>query len=108
MLTTDYGATIEQRKEFYEKFYKRTAVWLDFTSTLCTSVELTLRGLPLCLMPDAKPVVITVLNGRDAFKGVETRVRRMVEVQPAFQVRDYWTYIGKGGVSMLTVCGAIA
>lgn len=109
MFTTDYGATYKQKKEFHEKFYLRNAVWLDYTGTLCGGVESTLRHLPLCLAPDEnlKPVVLTLRNGRDGFRGVEQRIARVLAVQPAFEYRRHWTYLGKGGVPMLTVCGGM-
>jgi len=110
MMATDYGATMDQRKEFFEKFYRRDAAWLDFTSTLCPTVEETLRHLPLCMHPNdgGNPVVVTLRNGRDGCRGADARVDRITQIQPAFSVRDYWTYAGKNGSSMLTVCGVLA
>ena len=109
MLVTDYGASMQEKKEFVDKFYRRSAVWLDFTSQLCNGVEQTLRWLPLCLdhYREAVPVVVTVMNARDAYCGAQSRIERICEVQPEFAPIDHWTYVGKGGTSMLTVCGEI-
>lgn len=109
LLHSNLGATMEEKKSFNTKFYSRTAVWLDFTSQFCKSVQTCLEYLPFCLESngEAKPVVITMMNARDNVTGVEARLERIQACQPAFQYERHWTYTGKNGTSMLTVCGSI-
>ena len=107
MLTTDYGATLSQKREFHEKFWGRNAAWLDFTGTLCSSLEESLRQLPLCFDHGEHPLVLTLRNGRDLFQGVDARLRRISTVLPGFTIDDHWTYLGKAGSSMLTICGRL-
>lgn len=104
MLFTDYGATMEQKREFYEKFCKRNAAWLDFTCQLCRSVEETISHLDICMSNMECPVVITFMNARDKYHSPEERIARLVEIQPSLDVKKWWTYKGKGNISMLTVC----
>ncbi len=106
MLVTDFGATMDERLDFRDRFYLRNAVWLDFTSNLCKSVERTLENLLFCLTPkrDKKPVVVTILNGRDSCKSVDARISRMMDIQPALEYQDHQVIRGKGGCSMLTTC----
>ena len=54
-----------------------------------------------------KPVAITLMGCRDAFHSTGQRVAAIKAAQPALDIVDAWTYVGKGGVSMLTVCGLI-
>lgn len=110
MLATDYGASMVQKNDFHSRFYCRNAVWLDFTSQLCAPTEEAIRHMPMCLnalnlLP--KPVVITVRNGRDAYRGTKERIARIQEIQPGLQILKHWTYTGKNTSSMLTVCGVI-
>jgi hypothetical protein len=106
VMTTDYRASMEQRKKFFTHFYMRNAAWLDFTGPLTAGLESVLTHAPLFMTPgQPNPFVLTVLNCRDRFRGAEARIARMQEVQPAYQIDKHWTYEGKGGVSMLTVCG---
>jgi hypothetical protein len=109
MLTTNYGASAEHKKIFHDKFYCRNAAWLDFTSQFCNSVEETLQNLLFAMdsEKESKPVVVTLMNARDGMKGEEARISRICEAQPAFVPERYWTYSGKGGTSMLTVCGHV-
>jgi len=109
MLASDYGATMEQKKAFNAKFMRRNAVWLDFTSQFCKSVQSCMEWLPLCLDggEDEKPVVITTMNARDGVTGVQNRIDRLIACQPAFIYKDHWTYLGKNGTPMLTVCGVV-
>ena len=108
MLCTDYGATHNQKIDLNNRFYSRTAVWLDFTSNLCAAVEETIRNILFCLESPSrkhnKPVVITILNGRDNLKGEDQRIERIIKLQPAFEYQDHWAFKGKGGTSMLTMC----
>jgi hypothetical protein len=106
MLATDYGATLQEKQGFNIRFNLRNAVWLDYTSPLCHSVEETLKNLLFCLEPSGykKPIIVTVLNARDGFHGDEQRVGRLLKLQPALEYVKHWTYTGKGGVSMLTAC----
>lgn len=110
MLSTDYGAEYEQKLAFGRHFGHRNAVWLDYTSPVTPSIENTLRWLALCMEAPAhrrgygKPVVVTVLNARDYCHSPEERIERMTLAQPGLQYRSHWTYVGKGGVSMLTAC----
>lgn len=101
-----YGATEKQREEFATRFYQRTAVWLDFTSQLCDSVEATVSKLPYCLDSSdfEKPVAITLMNARDRYHSADERVARLIKLQPLLKPVKHWTYVGKGGVSMLTAC----
>lgn len=103
MMYVDYGAYLDQKKEFFEKFYWRNTVWLDFTSPLCSSVESTIRHLPICLSNGKIPVVITLMNARDKYHGIDERVNRIQQIQPLLKVNDTYTYLGKGNVSMLTL-----
>lgn len=109
MLASDYGATMEEKKAFNYKFFSRNAVWLDFTSQFCNSVKTCLEYLPMCIEATTheKPVVLTVMNARDSVSGVGNRIERILAVQPAFLYKDHWTYAGKNGTPMLTICGAI-
>lgn len=108
MLTTDYGASMNERTLFADKFYHRNAAWLDFTSQFCASVEKTIANLHFCMsVGDPKPVVITTMNARDGVSGVEARVKRILDCQPLFTYWDSWTYPGKNGTPMLTICGSI-
>lgn len=109
LMFADCGASAAQKLEFADRFYCRNAVWLDFTSQLCTQVESTLSRLPYCLErpdfpPYKKPVVITVMNARDSYHGSLERIARILQIQPQLEYVNHWTYIGKGGVSMLTGC----
>jgi len=108
MLTTDYGATMQERKAFSDKFYFRNAAWLDFTSQFCESVRTTLANLHFCMaVGRPKPVVVTMMNARDGVNGVDARISRIMACQPLFRYWDHWTYSGKNGTPMLTVCGSI-
>jgi hypothetical protein len=105
VLATDYGATIDQKREFASRFGYRNAAWLDFTSNLCPSVLDAFGSLPTLLSQGNVPVAITVLNGRDRFRGVANRIDALTAAQPLFKPMDFWTYAGGGGAPMLTVCG---
>lgn len=109
MLTSDFGQDAHQRKQWHAKFYNRSAVWLDFTSQLCSSTETTIQNLHFCMSCDSdpKPVAITLLNCRDSYKGVKARLGRIQELQPRLAIQDHWTYAGKSGAPMLTVCATI-
>jgi hypothetical protein len=48
--------------------------------------------------------VITCMNARDRLTGSDRRIKHMLDQQPAMKYEDHWTYVGKGGVSMLTAC----
>lgn len=108
-LATDYRASLVERSEFAIKFCQRNAAWLDFTGTLCAGTEAALSNLHFVLDPYARqiPVVVTVRNGRDRFRGAGNRIARIAELVQGFKAVDSWTYVGKGGVSMLTVCGVV-
>lgn len=110
MLCSDYGATMEQKRMFHSKFYRRNAVWLDFTSQFCKSVQTCLEWLPICLDSgdDPKPIVLTLMNARDGVTGVQNRIDRILACQPALVYAGHWTYSGKNGTPMLTVCGTMA
>lgn len=108
VLATDYRATKDEKKEFYERFGMRNAVWLDFTSSICSGVTETMRNLPLVLLSDPVPVCITIRNGRDSNAGVAARIALLEKAQPLFKTERHWTYVGGGNSSMLTVCGVIA
>lgn len=111
MLVSDYGQTKQQIVDFHHRFCSRTAAWLDFTGSISKEIENSLRFLPFCLeaphISSAKPVVITLFNGHDHFRGVEQRIAHLVQAQPLFKPIKHWTYAGKNGSSMLTVCGEI-
>lgn len=112
MLVTDYGQTTDQRRDFHQRFYSRTAAWLDFTGSMSKEIENSLRCLPLVMAaptysPEPKPVVITLFGGHDRFHGNEERVAHIVQVQPLFKPIKHWTYAGKNGSPMLTICGEI-
>ena len=109
MLLTDYSATMQQKQEFNDRFYRRNAAWLDFTSQLCQSVETTIQNALMFMEPTTapKPLVITIMNARDGITGVESRIARIMKIQPAFVYDSHWTYAGKNGTPMLTVCGHV-
>lgn len=110
MLASDLSATMEQKKHFNSKFYMRSAVWLDFTSQFCRSVQSCLEWLPLCMEAESgypKPVVITTMNARDGVTGIHARIDRMLACQPALVYRKHWSYTGKNGTPMLTLCGEL-
>lgn len=107
MLVTDYGATMDEKKQFHDKFCKRNAAWLDFCGPLCASTEEAISSMHFALAtkPRVIPVAITLMNCRDAYRSAEQRVARITKIQPGFRPVEHWTYVGGGGVSMLTVCG---
>lgn len=109
MALSDFGATMDDKRRFADKFMHRTAAWLDFTGPLCGRTISAISNLHFCMMADGKkkPVAITVMGCRDAFHSTADRVAAIKAAQPALSVVDAWTYVGKGGVSMLTVCGLI-
>lgn len=110
IFASDYRATMKEKIAFNSKFYQRNAVWLDFTSQFCKSVQTCLEWLPLCLESrsgDPKPVVLTIMNARDGVTGVENRIDRILTCQSAFSYVDHWTYAGKNGTPMLSLCGTI-
>jgi len=107
MMHTDYGASMQEKKFFFQKFYCRNAAWLDFTSPITPKVENILRHISICMWEGDNPLVVTVLNGRDRFHGIHERLERIKAVQPDFHVTGYDAYAGKGGVSMLTIYGFI-
>lgn len=111
MLISDYGQTKGQRCAFHRRFCSRNAAWLDFTGSMSTELENCLRFLPFALeaphISQAKPVVVTLFNGHDNFRGVESRIKHLTHVQPLFKPVEHWTYVGKNGSPMLTVCGEI-
>lgn len=106
LLFEDHGAPKKHIRDWVVRFCQRDAVWLDYTCQICPTVERTLAKLPAALAPEArqKPIVITVMNGRDGLSGVEARISRLMSAQPALIYQKHWTYIGKGGVSMLNAC----
>jgi hypothetical protein len=107
MLVTDYGATMDEKKQFHAKFCKRNAAWLDFCGPLCASTEEAISSMHFALSTSQRviPVAITLMNCRDAYRSAEQRVARITKIQPGFRPVEHWTYVGGGGVSMLTVCG---
>lgn len=107
VLSTRYGESPIQRREFSERFCRRSAAWLDFTAPICSSVLTAVANLQNVVSAASAPVVVTVMNCRDRFSGTEARVRALADAQPAFKVATHWTYIGAGGVSMLTACGVL-
>lgn len=106
MLCSDFGADFKDKKAFNEKFYRRNAIWLDFTSQFCKGIKVCLENLHFCLSPSGKekPVVLTMMNARDGVSGVERRIRRVLDCQPNLNLAEHWTYIGKNGTPMLTMC----
>lgn len=107
MLVEDHDATYEEKKKFVYRFYHKHAVWLDFTGPLTERVLNTVSNINLCLYPSIrlKPIVITVLNGRDTFKSKVDRIAAIQAALPGLTIKHAWTYRGAGGCSMLTVCG---
>lgn len=106
---SDIGATHAEKRIFADKFMHRTAAWLDFTGTLNSRTLEAISNMHFCMMADGrkKPVVITVAGCRDSFSSTTDRVSAIKSAQPAMDIVDAWTYVGKGNVSMLTVCGVI-
>lgn len=106
---SDIGASMDEKRRFADKFMHRTAAWLDFTGTLSSRTLSAIANLHFCMMADGreKPVVITVAGCRDAFNSTSARIDAIKSAQPAINIVDAWTYVGKGNVSMLTVCGLI-
>lgn len=109
MALSDFGATMDDKRRFADKFMHRTAAWLDFTGPLCGRTIAAISNLHFCMMANGekKPAAITVMGCRDTFHSTEQRVAAIKAAQPALDIVDAWTYVGKGGVSMLTVCGLI-
>jgi len=109
MLVTDYGQFPDERRYFHKRFCSRNSAWLDFTGSMSAEIENSLRHLPLCLVNDRqpKPVVVTLFNGHDDYRGPEQRIARLRQVQPLFIPVKHWTYAGKNNSPMLTVCGTI-
>ena len=106
---SDIGANHAEKRAFADKFMHRTAAWLDFTGTLNSRTLDALSSMHFCMMANCwkKPVVITVAGCRDSFSSTADRVSAIKSAQPAMDIVDAWTYVGKGNVSMLTVCGLI-
>lgn len=106
---SDYKATLEQKKDFYNRFYRRNAVWLDFTCMISPVLETTVRNLDLCMSKDGrkKPVVITFLYGRDIKGGEAARVAYISKLAPGLKVIDCWVYRGAKGTPMITIAGEI-
>ena len=109
MLMTDYGASFDEKSNFFKRFHNRNAMWLDFTSQLCKGTEEVISNLHMAMTASYtdKPVVITLMNARDRLRGADKRVERILQLQPGLSYRNHWTYQGANGTPMLTFCGAI-
>lgn len=107
VMHTNYGASIQEKKAFFQRFFQRNSAWLDFTGPLTEKVENILKHMPMVFGGGDNPLVLTILNGRDRFHGIHERLARIQEIQPAFVITGHDAYTGKGGVSMLTVYGFI-
>lgn len=109
ILIDRYGATTEQLLAWQKEFCWNSAAWFDFTCQLCIESERTIKHSALVVANDKKvPVVYTVMNARDSYRGVAARVARIVELAGRdFEPVYNWTYQGMGGTPMLTVCGVM-
>lgn len=104
-----YDANCGERKSFANKFYRRNAIWLDFTSGFCAGVDETVAGLTRVLhehWPQC-PVSLTFMYGRDIGGKELGRIDHLRRIQPAFLPQSYWIYAGKNGTPMMTVCGLL-
>ena len=110
LLTEDHHASMVEKRRFVERFYRKHAVWLDFTGPLTERNLETISKVGLCLYPSIrlKPIVFTVLNGRDRFTSKQQRIDAIKQKLPQMTIKHSWTYRGAGNVSMLTVCGEMA
>jgi len=107
LLIDGYGASKNNLKDWKFSFCNNTAAWFDFTCQLCQESEKAIKysGLTLSAKRNV-PIVYTVMNARDSYSGVDSRVSRICELAGRdFELRDHWTYSGMNGVPMLTVCG---
>lgn len=109
MITEDHGASLDEKRRWGMRFLLKHGMWLDYTGTLTPKTLKAISHLHMCVASTRflKPVVITVLNGRDKFKSKEERVAAIKAAQPGLDIRRVWTYKGAGGCSMLTVCGTM-
>lgn len=109
MLSETYGASWQERKKYCFKFMRRNAAWLDFTSMFCREVDRSLALFPICLdsNPNPKPLVVTVMFGRDMAGGESARVKRVESLVHGYRHCKQWSYRGKSGTRMLTICGVV-
>lgn len=99
----------KQRHKFRMKFCRRNAVWLDFTSGFSESVDATIRHLGAIVSERfaSIPVALTFMYGRDITGKEIGRLNHIHKLNPNFEPLDYWTYSGKNGTPMMTVCGML-
>lgn len=99
----------KERNKFWRKFCRRNAVWLDFNSGFCEAVDTTIRNLDAVTngRGHAVPVALTFMYGRDIAGKQIGRLNHIHKLNPKFEPVDYWTYAGKNGTPMMTVCGML-
>lgn len=102
-------------RQFSADFKGNTAIWLDFTSQMCTEIETALPrlgGFALKGMEDV-PVAVSMMMARDGLGDekdpVGPRAIRLVELLNSSRFRrfipkDAWSYMGSGA-PMITVTG---
>lgn len=104
----EYRTTSCQRKKFRNKFQRRNAAWLDFTSGVCSQFNTTVANLHRVMRAGRHPVALTFMFGRDIAGRELGRLTHICSIQPRFTPAEHWVYRGAGGTSMMTVCGLIA
>jgi hypothetical protein len=109
MFHDDLGQSRTQMRTFNNKFYKNNAVWLDFTSPICSEVVKCLENIGAALDPreQAHPFVVTIMYGRDKgiSGGLEGRKDLLEKTCPRWKIEDYWSYVGLNKTRMATFCG---
>lgn len=103
-LFSNYRATIQQKEKFHEKFLRRNSAWLDFTSGFCSEVDTGIRHIAHCMCSSdkEKPIVITLMYGRDIGGGLEGRKNHLEQLCPSIRVLSDSIYIGSNGCPMVT------
>lgn len=105
-----------RQKKYYRKIlssrYKRnTAVWLDFTSNICTETKRAMAhvGSHCDRNRPSVPVAVTLMIGRDIVTDRDKAVCELLNQSKwrEFELLDSWRYTGDGGALMGTWCGLL-
>ncbi len=93
------GTNKDKRYRFNKKYRRNTAVWLDFTSQICTEIDRTMGRLGYWLaLRDEVPVCISFLAARDNMNSDDQRVESITKAlnrdgkYRTFQLRDSWRH----------------
>ena len=110
----DTPLTSPNRKRKRERYLRTTAVWLDFSSPLCSDLRVILPGIGSGLdrRHEEIPVAVTVMVGRETIEAEILLCGGRVEAIlgllnlthfGVYKYRGDFEYIGIGGTKMLTV-----